>query len=117
MTQKVNLLIDQGSNFNQEIALSDENDDPLIVTAANGAPIFLSKSQMRKSYQAINAISFVTTLSNGHLTLSLSANATANIVAGRYVYDTELSSNATGSNVVTRIIEGIVTVKPEATKL
>ena len=43
----------------------------------------------------------------------MTANATANVVAGRYVYDVELVD---GGGVVTRLLEGIVTVTPQVTK-
>jgi hypothetical protein len=46
------------------------------------------------------------------VTLSLSSNATANIVAGRYVYDVEV----TVANSVYRVAEGIVTVTPQVTR-
>ena len=45
--------------------------------------------------------------------MSLNADETSNIVAGRYVYDVEITSSA---NVTSRIVEGIVTVTPEVTK-
>lgn len=112
MTAKVNLIIDQGSTFFQEVQLFDQNGDALQTTYANGDPIYTSAAQMRKSYQAINAISFDTTLANGVLTLAMNANTTGNAVSGRYVYDAELIA----SNAVYRIVEGIVTVKPNATR-
>jgi len=43
----------------------------------------------------------------------MSANTTANVVAGRYVYDVELVDSG---NVATRLIEGIVTVTPQVTR-
>lgn len=112
MTARVHLLIDQGATFYQEVQLFDRNNDPLVVTYANGDPIYTSASQLRKSYQASNSVSFDTALSNGMLTLSMTADITANIIGGRYVYDAEL----TAGNTVTRIIEGIVTVRPEVTR-
>ena len=58
-------------------------------------------------------MSFSTSLSNGSLVISLTANQTANMVAGRYVYDIELIDPA---NTVVRILEGIVTLTPEVTR-
>ena len=62
---------------------------------------------------SINSVSFTTTLSNGQLILSLTPAQTSNIVAGRYVYDTELVDAA---NSVIRLMEGIATVTPEVTR-
>jgi len=50
---------------------------------------------------------------SGTVALGLTATQTANLVPGRYVYDVEVVS---GANVVSRIIEGIVTVTPEVTR-
>ena len=115
MTAKVNIIINQGSTFYQEIQLQDDNDDDLIVTGGGGNSLYTAASQMRKSYQASNAVSFDTALSNGMLILSMTSNATADIVGGRYVYDVELTTVSDGS--VDRLIEGVVTVTPEATKV
>lgn len=113
MSVRVNLVINQGSTFYQEVQLFDKDGDALRVTYANGDPIYTSAAQFRKSYQASNAVSFDTALANGVMILSLTANATSNVNGGRYVYDAELTS----SNTTTRIIEGIVTVRPEVTKV
>jgi hypothetical protein len=114
MTAKVNLLIDQGASFSQELQLFDDDNNPLIVTHANGSPIYAPASEMRKSYQAINSVSFDTSLSNGSLILSMTPNTTSNITAGRWVWDAELA--AVDETTVTRVVEGIVTVRPEVTR-
>ena len=113
MTARVNLLINQGSTFYQEVQLSDQNNDALQVTFANGDPIYTSSAQMRKSYYSSNATSFDTALANGVMTLTMAANVTIDVVGGRYVYDAELTS----SDGIVRIIEGHVTVRPEVTKI
>jgi hypothetical protein len=46
--------------------------------------------------------------------LAFTAAQSANIKAGRYVYDLELVNSNTLT--VERVVEGIVTVYPEATK-
>jgi len=107
MALKANMVIDQGSTFSSMIEILDENDDPINV--AN----YTARGQIRKHYTSTNAVSFSTALSNGSLVISLTANQTANIVAGRYVYDIELVDPA---NTVARILEGIVTVTPEVTR-
>lgn len=107
MASKANLVIDQGSTFSATINLDDSNGDDLVVTG------YTSRSQMRKHYSSSNSVTISTSLSNGLLTLSLTATETAAITAGRYVYDVELIDS---SNNVTRIIEGIITVTPEVTR-
>lgn len=104
---KINLVIDQGTTFTQVISLTG-NDDIAVNT-----DVYTARGQIRKHYLSNSAVSFTTTLANGDLTLSLTSTQTANIVAGRYVYDVELIDS---SNNVTRLMEGIITITPEVSK-
>lgn len=109
MATKANLVIDQGSTYSVTLDLTDENGD---VIDLNG---YVANSQIRKWYTSSTpSASFTTSINaaSGELTLSLTANQTSNLVAGRYVYDVEI----TQSDVVSRIVEGIVTVTPQVTK-
>ena len=107
MALKANMVIDQGTTFSTMIEILDENDEPVNVAS------YSARGQIRKHYSSTNSVSFSTSLSNGSLVVSLTANQTANIVSGRYVYDIELVDPA---NTVARILEGIVTVTPEVTR-
>ena len=109
MATKANIIIDQGTTFSTDIYLTDDNGDAIDLTGYTGA------SKMRKHYTSSNAQSFTVALnsSNGFVTLSLSSTQTSNLTPGRYVYDVEVESS---SNVVSRIVEGIVTVTPEVTR-
>lgn len=109
MATKANIIIDQGTTFSTDIYLTDDNGDAIDLTGYTGA------SKMRKHYTSSNSQSFTVALnsSNGYVTLSLSSTQTSNLTPGRYVYDVEVVSS---SNVVSRIVEGIVTVTPEVTR-
>lgn len=107
MALKANITIDQGTDFSTSIDVTDDNGDPTDLSGFTGA------AQMRKHYTSSNSFSFSVAVANGSVTLSMNSATTANITAGRYVYDCELTS---GSNVVTRIVEGIVTVTPQVTR-
>lgn len=107
MATKANINIDQGSSFNTEIDLTDDAGNPLDLSA------YTATAQMRKSYTSINAISFGTTLSNGAILLTMNAETTSQIVAGRYLYDVVMED---GQGTVTRIVEGQVTVTPGITR-
>jgi hypothetical protein len=109
MAIKANIVIDQGTDFFTSINVTDDNGDPVDLSAYTGA------AQMRKHYTSSNATSFtVTTNGSGTVTLTMSANTTDNLVPGRYVYDCELTD--TSSNTVSRLVEGIVTVTPQVTR-
>lgn len=106
MATKANIVIDQGTTFNTEIYLTDDAGNALDLTA------YTANSQIRKWYTSSNAISFTVSLSSGLVNLSLTSNTTASLDAGRYVYDVILRD---GSNTITRVVEGIVTVTPRVT--
>lgn len=109
MGTKVNLVVDQGATFETTINLTDDNGDLVDLTGYTGA------GQIRKHYTSSNAVNITVTLggADGTVTLGLSANTTANLVSGRYVYDVELYDP---SSIVSRIFEGIVTVTPQVTR-
>ena len=107
MATKANIVIDQGTTFNTEIYLTDDAGNALDLTA------YTANSQIRKWYSSSNAISFAVSLSSGLINLSLTSNTTASLDAGRYVYDVILRD---GSNTITRVVEGIVTVTPRVTQ-
>lgn len=109
MATKANLVIDQGATYSVTLNLTDENGDPIDLLN------YTANSQIRKWYTSTSPSATFTTSINaasGELTLSLTANQTSNLVSGRYVYDVELKQ----FDVVSRIVEGIVTVTPQATK-
>jgi hypothetical protein len=109
MATKANLVIDQGTTYTTDLNLTDENGDPLVLSG------YSANSQIRKHYTSTNSVAFSVAVNAtaGVITLSLSANQTANMTSGRYVYDVELTD---ASNSVSRIVEGIVTVTPQVTR-
>ena len=109
MATKANITVDQGTTFSTTINLTDENGDPIDLTDYTG------RSQMRKHYTSSNSVSFTVSLggTSGVVSLGLTSSQTANLTPGRYVYDVEVVSSA---NVVSRIVEGIVTITPEVTR-
>lgn len=109
MGTKLNLVVDQGSSFSTTLNLTDDDGGVINLTGYTAA------GQLRKHYTSSNSVSFTITLggANGTVTLAMSSNTTANIAAGRYVYDVELTDDV-GS--VSRLFEGIVTVTPQVTR-
>jgi hypothetical protein len=109
MAIKANLQIDQGADFSTEIDVLDDNGDVVNLTGYSGA------AQMRKHYTSSTSTNFTVVVNAlaGTVTLSMNAVTSANVTPGRYVYDCELTSS---SNVVSRLVEGIVTVTPQVTR-
>jgi len=109
MATKANLVIDQGATFSTDLYLTNEGGVPLILDGYN------ANSQVRKWYTSTNPAATFTTFVNAEIssiTLSLTANQTSNLIAGRYVYDVEIDNGQTTS----RIVEGIITVTPQVTR-
>ena len=104
------LFIEQGSDYITTITLDDVDGVPFDLTDYTG------KSQIRKSYYSSNATAeFTITIADpttGTIGLTLDSANTANIAAGRYVYDVVIK---TDTNVKTRVLEGIVNVLPQVT--
>jgi hypothetical protein len=105
------LTIDQGTTFNASLDL--KNDDGTAINVTN----YLFQSQIRKSYYSsnptANLVVSIINAANGAVMLSMNASTTANIKAGRYLYDLKMTNTA---NVTTRVIEGIVTITPQVSR-
>jgi hypothetical protein len=111
MTVYRELFVNQGANFASVITVTDENDQPANVVGCTFS------SQIRKSYYSANASAnigcSITDGPNGNVTITMAPSVTANIPAGRYVYDIFYTNTA---NTVNRAFEGIVTVYPRVTR-
>ncbi len=104
-----NLFIDQGSDFNAVITLTDQTGSVMDITG------FTVQSQFRKSYQSSSFSSFVVSILNaqqGRIRLTLPADTSSAINAGRYLYDVEITK--TGEK--RRVLEGILVLSPEITR-
>jgi hypothetical protein len=111
MASFAELNLDQGATFSATLDLT--NDDGTPINVANNT--FLC--QIRKSYYSSSVAANVTVnildSTNGHVQLTLSDANTANVRAGRYLFDLKMTSN-TGTTL--RIIEGIMTVNPQVSR-
>jgi hypothetical protein len=109
MAVKANLIIDQGSDYIQDIEVSDANNVIVDLSTYSGA------AQIRKTYTSETFKAFtVATNANGIVQISINAANTNALAPGQYVWDCELTELNTG--IVTRIVEGIVTITPSVTK-
>lgn len=109
MAIKSNITIDQGTDYELTVNVKDANTTSINLQGYTGV------AQLRKYYTSSRKYDFVVTITanTGEVTLAMSAANTANIAAGRYVYDCVLVSN---TNVVSRIVEGIVTINPRVSR-
>lgn len=109
MATKANLVIDQGTTFSTDLSLKDENGDVLNLSG------FTANSVIKKWYTSQTSVPFNVSINtaSGTITLELDANVSVLLYNGRYVYDVNITQN--GTNAVSRIVEGIITVTPSVT--
>lgn len=110
MAARADIIIDQGTTFETVVTVTDDNGSAINLTN------YESAAQIRKHHtsSAVSATFVITNGgTNGQLTLTLSSSATGSLTAGRYVYDVEITSDAA---VVSRVVEGVVTVNPQVTR-
>jgi hypothetical protein len=106
----VELTLEQGATFNTVINVNDGTGSPQNLTG------YTARSMMRRSYYTSSKKEFTVSISApalGEITMAMTAANTANLTAGRYVYDVEIDD---GAGEVTRIFEGIITVLPNVTR-
>jgi hypothetical protein len=109
MAMKANLIIDQGSDFIQDIEVTHSNNALVNLSGYTGA------AHLRKSYTADTYKAFtVSTTANGIVQIRMNSSNTDSLSPGQYVWDCELTQ--TNTSIITRIVEGIVTVTPSVTR-
>lgn len=109
MATYTELIIEQYSDFSKTINVRDSQGDYLNLSG------YYANSQIRKSYHSttyttMNA--YISNVSTGEITLTLTAANTANLDPGRQQFDVIITST---SNSITRIIEGPAIVTPGIT--
>lgn len=109
MAAVANLSIDQGATFSSDITVKDINGNVFDLTGYT-AVAKLAKGYSSTRTRTVMGTSFATDRTTGVLTISLTANQTAALDPERYVYDVEITSS---TGTVTRVLEGIITVRPE----
>ena len=111
MADFIELDIESGANFAMQIEVTNDNG------TSRNLHNHIITSQLRKSYYSSTATDFtisITDSANGNVAMTLSAASTANLRAGRYVFDVEM--NDVSNNSIQRIFEGIATVMPNVTR-
>tara|TARA_B100001287_G_scaffold201483_1_gene170838 strand:+ start:355 stop:702 length:348 start_codon:yes stop_codon:yes gene_type:complete len=113
MAAIANLIIDQGANFSSDITVKDANGNAFDLTG------YTTEAKMAKGYASTRTRTTITSAvasdaTTGVVSLTLTAAQTAALDAPeRYVYDVEITQTSTGT--VTRVIEGIISTRPNVT--
>ena len=111
MASILNQNIDQGSTYSKSITVY-ENDGTTIQNLTG----YTAASQLRKNYTSTASTTILATIQSpatgGVIVISLTAVQTAALKSGRYVYDLQITA---ADSTVTRVIEGVITIRPEVT--
>ena len=105
-----NFIMEQGATFTRQLTVKE-----------SGSALNLSgysvASLMRSTHDSSTVVgTFTCTISNasgGEITMSMTSSTSSAIEEGIYVYDLEITS---GTSIVTRLLQGEVTVNPEVTR-
>jgi hypothetical protein len=100
-----NLLIYQGADFNIDFTVENDNGTPFNLTGYTVA-CKIKKHYTSSSFTTVTA-AVLSPATAGAIQLSLGNAVTANMKAGRYVYDVVITST---SGIKSRVLEGTVSV-------
>ena len=108
---RYNLVIDQGSDFALDLAISEDGS----IKDLTG---FSARAQMRSTKSSSTvAATFTCTVPDptaGTVRIALGNSVSSGLTAGTYVYDLEIFT--AGNASVTRLMEGDVTLTQEVTR-
>ena len=112
MASILNQTIDQGTTYSKSITVYETDG-----TTIQNLTGYTAASQLRKNYTSTASTTILSTIQraarNGVIVLSLSSTQTAGLKSGRYVYDLQITA---GDGTVSRVVEGVITIRPEVTK-
>ena len=109
MAAVANFTIDQGATFSSTVTVKDSTGSALDLTG------YTATAKMALGYSSTRTrtdltIAFNSDRTTGGVTMSLTATQTAALEApARYVFDLDITDS---SGTVTRVIEGLMTVRP-----
>jgi hypothetical protein len=105
-----NLTVNSGADFNQIFTLENAANETLNLTG------YGVTSEMRKHYSSSGVTTFTSSVADagsGQIKIALTSTQTANLKAGRYVYDILITDT---NNVTTRVVEGMALVREGVTR-
>ena len=106
---KYDLVIDQGSDYATTLTLTKDG-------SAINLTNFTGRAHIRATKESSNYVPFVISFPDrtaGQVTMTLPSATSSSMAAGQYLYALEIESS---SSVVTRIIEGNLTLTREITR-
>ena len=106
---KYDLVLDQGSDYATTLTLTKDG-------SAINLTNYTGRAHIRATKESSNYVPFVMTFPDraaGQVTMTLPSATSSSMAAGQYLYALEIETSA---GVVTRIIEGSLTLTREITR-
>ena len=112
MAITINRDMDQGANFSFNHVVKGDNG-----SLTNISTGYTAYAQMRRFYSSSSVVTLNASItgSTGNVLVFLGPTGTAAVKPGIWFYDVELHSN--GSATIQRLVQGMITVYPEVTKI
>jgi hypothetical protein len=104
--KQINLVLEQGTDFESTFTIYNENGTKLNLTNYTGVSVMKKSSYSSSSFPF--TLSFPNRL-NGQVRVYMNKTLTSTIEGGRYVYDVVLTSP---NNTTRRVVQGSVLVMP-----
>jgi hypothetical protein len=101
----VNIVIEQGTDYEEVFTINNPNGSPLDLTGHTGV-VKIRKFPESASYTSLN-VGIVSTA--GQVVVSLANTLTSNLKSGRYYYDIIVISSV---GKKTKVVDGMVLVNP-----
>ena len=109
-----NLNINAGSTFNGDFTVVKPSGTAFSFDGWTGSSQIVKSVSVGSTTVAAGTFTVgFTSAVDGKFRISMGSTATSTLAPGRYVYDVEVTR--TSDSVVTRVIEGIITVRPNVT--
>lgn len=104
----VNIVIEQGTDYQEVFTVNNPDGSPLDLTGYTGS------SKIRKFPESTTSTSFNVGIVStaGQVVVSLANTVTSNLKSGRYYYDVMITS---GDGKKTKVVDGMVLVNPSET--
>jgi len=104
--KKINLIVEQGTDFESTFTIYNENGTKLNLTGYTGLSLVKKSTYSSTSYRF--TVSFPNRV-GGQVSVSMGKSETSAIEGGRYLYDVVITSP---NNYTRRVVQGSVLVTP-----
>jgi hypothetical protein len=110
------IIADQGATFSRQLSLKSSAKRPVTINNTIGRMKITDRKDKSIVFLYLTTENSMISINGslGTINLEISASDMSDIPAGKYTYDLEIEEVSTG--IITRIVHGNFTVRPEVTR-